>query len=133
MFVRRIGKDQGVFAVFMLEEIEDAFIFADAGQKGEIRFVVLNTIVLGPIAAQIQAVVDLGINAFLSQHGLAENVFDDFRDGFVLKNTAVVTTGQQPQRRFQGCGIPAQTVGSRGLRRAEGDDNAVNIAFGAVG
>jgi hypothetical protein len=96
VLVRRVCKNQGVLAVFMLEKIINAFGLAKPVDELQVCFIILNVIFTGTITAgQLQPVVDFHLDAFRTQRPLPQNISDDVGYVLVLKNTTVPTPGQQ--------------------------------------
>src|SRR5262249_13315654 len=84
-----IGHNERVLAVLMLEVIENTGFFHEAGSKIEIRFTILNAIFARLIgSSQRPREVDIDRKYLLEYLG----------DGHVLKNLAIATASQEPER-----------------------------------
>ena len=87
-----IGQDQGVDAVLVLEEIENAFFFQQSRNEIEIGFAILHAVLaLQEISVELKLVV-------LEMH-LVEDLLDDIRDLLLLEDAAVGGAREEPQPR----------------------------------
>ncbi len=130
MHVRGVGEDHGVSPLFMLEEIEDAFLFEQARHKVEIGFSVLHTELSFLIAdAQLELVAGKAM--------IREDTFYYLWGGQVLEDPYVGAFAQTPEpwdHRAAKCGesyILAFIVCGPSLRK--GRDDAIQVSSVAVG
>ncbi len=86
-----VGQDQGMFAVFVLEVVVDAFLFHEPADEVEVGLPVLHAVVPGAIQFAGQEFLEVGVAV------LAEDFFEDVRDGFFLKNATVGGAGEKPE------------------------------------
>src|SRR3546814_7095404 len=77
-------------ALFVAEEVVDPFLFHQAADEIEAGFAILHAVFPLAIGAA-EGVFEVG------EPQVAKHLFDDLRDGQVLKNTAIGGAGQQPQ------------------------------------
>ena len=88
----RIGHDQRVFAVLVLEIVVNTLLFHQSADEVEVGFPVLRAVFPGSIGSA-QRLFEV------AEAVLPEDLLDDVRDGHFLKNTAVRCARQKPQPR----------------------------------
>ncbi len=91
----RIGQDEGVFSVLVLEVVVDTFLLHQPADEVEIRLAVLHAVFPGPVTAA-QALLEIGEPVVL------EHLLDDLGYGLSLEDAAVGAARQQPQPGPQG-------------------------------
>ena len=89
-----VGQDEGVFAVFVFEEVKDALFFHEPGDKIKRRFPVLDAeLALGVLAFQRELIV--------RKAQVRKDSLDDVGGRFVLEDTMVFGERKLPQPRRQ--------------------------------
>src|ERR1700676_4036806 len=121
---RLIAHDEGVLVLFVLEEIVDAVLFHEARDKIEVRLAVLHAI-FALLKVTLQRIAEIPEAAIL------EDLGDDVRDGHILKDAAISSSGEKPEPRNNFGVVVSETLVHSGLREAA--DVAVQIAFAAIG
>ena len=86
----RVGQDEGVAALVVLEEIEDALVLEQALHEVEVALVVLHAVFPRGVAL-LQPLLELGLGI------LAEDLLDDLDHAEVLEDAAIVCQPEQPQ------------------------------------
>ena len=86
----RVGEDQRVRAVVVLEEVHDAFVLEQALHEAQVALVVLDAIFPLRIG-RLQALLELGLGIF------GEDRLDDLDHGLLLEDPAVRGVAQEPE------------------------------------
>ena len=86
-----VAQHQGVLAVLVLEEVENAVLLHQAGDEIEGRFPVLHAVLALGIGLR-------GRELVVADAELAEDLLQDRGDVLVLENAAIGRAGEQPQR-----------------------------------
>ena len=121
--LRLVGKDQLMRILIVLEEIENAGLLHQAGDKVESGFAILDHILALWIAG-LRAVLEILKAVVL------EDFLNDFGDGFLLKNLAVGCAREEPQPRNNFGMVVTETVVAAGA--SETTDEAIPMALVAV-
>ncbi len=82
VFRRTIGNDHRVFAIFVLEVIENARFFHQSGHERKVRFAILHAVFQ-------RRVTTLDVQLKVAKPQVAKDLFDDLRNRLVLENAAV--------------------------------------------
>src|SRR5271157_914942 len=88
--VGRIGKDQGVLVLFMFKEVANAVLLHKAGDKIEIRFAILHT-VLAHFKIALQGISEI------TEAVVFKNLGNDVGNGHILEDAAVGHASEKPQ------------------------------------
>src|SRR5580704_4180509 len=84
-----ITHDQGVFILFVFEEIKDAVLLHEARNEVEVRFAILNA-VFTLLKVALQRILEIPEAAIL------EDFCHDVRNSHVLEDTAIGVPGEKP-------------------------------------
>src|SRR5262249_10563662 len=87
---RYVAQNQLVIAILVLEEIENALFFHQAGHEIKIRLVVLHA-VIARLVGSLQAEIGLTLKA-----QVLKDLLDDVRGTFFLEDSAIRSSGQEP-------------------------------------
>jgi hypothetical protein len=124
MNARLIAHNKRVLVLFVLEKIVDAVLFHEARDKIEIRLAVLHA-VFALLKTALQGIAEIAEAAILEDFG------DDVRDGHILKNAAIGSSGEKPKPGNDFRVVVSEALVHSSLREAA--DVAVEITLAAIG
>ena len=115
-----VGENEFVAIFGGFEEVEDAFFLHEAGYEGEVGFAVLDAVV---------AFFERSLN-FVGGVDAGEDLFQDFRDGHLLEDAALVDAGEKPEKgdNFEAIGGVVEAASAAGGTI----DDAVEVAKAGV-